>query len=92
MPGMRVSLTARFLSHPTIDFGPTRVRAPRARLGLDRPSVTYHGSRLTGRTQPTVESLRAATARFRFPTMGGSGRAVYRRTALPLGLQRARRA
>jgi hypothetical protein len=40
---------------------------------------------------PTVASLRSQTSAFSFPSFGLSARTRNRRTALPLGLQRARR-
>jgi hypothetical protein len=89
---MRVSLTARFLSHPTIDFGSGRRRAPRLRLGLTRPATTYHRHAGSRPTVATVAALRSQTARFRFPSVGGAVRALHRGQALPLGPQRARRA
>jgi len=89
---MRVSLTARFLSHPTIDFGSGRRRAPRLRLGLTRTATTYHRPGASRPALPTVAALRSQTARFRFPSVGGAVRALHRGHALPLGPQRARRA
>jgi len=89
---MRVSLTARFLSHPTIDFGSQRRRAPRLRLGLTRVATTYHRPRAARQTLPTVAALRSQTARFRFPSVDGAVRALHRGHAQPLGPQRARRA
>lgn len=89
---MRVSLTARFLSHPTIDFGSGRLRAPRLRLGLTRASTTYHRPASARATRATVAALRSQTARFSFPSVGGAVRALHHGHALPLGPQRARRA
>ena len=45
MPAMRVSLTARYVSRPTIDFGRQRASGPRARLGLGRGATVYHRPR-----------------------------------------------
>ncbi len=92
MPRMRVSLTVRFLSHPSIDFGAVRRRVPPARMGLPHPTITYHRPRLNRHTRPTIAALRSGTAQFHFPAVGGAARVLHRRTALPLGLQRARRA
>ena len=92
MPAMRVSLTARYVSHPTIHFGPGRARSRHRRLGLGRTSTVYHLARAARLAAPSVASLRAPSSRFSFPTVGPAGRIRDRRTALPLGLQRARRA
>ena len=92
MPAMRVSLTARYVSHPTIHFGSGGVRSRRRRLGLNRTSTVYHRPRVARLAAPSVASLRAPTSRFIFPSVGPAGRIQDRRTALPLGLQRARRA
>jgi hypothetical protein len=89
MPAMRVSLTARYVSHPTIHFGAGRVLSRRRRLGLSLAATVYHRPRAA---LPTVASLRPQTSQFRFPSFGRAGRIRDRRTALPLGLQRARRA
>lgn len=91
MPGMRVSLVARFVSHPSIDFGTGRRSRRRPRLGLDRPLTVYHRPRTLSRT-PTVAALRTQTSRFRFPAVGRAARLPARRPALPFGLPRARRA
>jgi hypothetical protein len=92
MRGMRVSLVARLVSHPSIDFGSGRGRAHRLRLGLDRGRTVYHRPRRTVAVLPTVAALRAETSRFRFPAVGHATRLPARRTALPFGLPRARRA
>jgi hypothetical protein len=92
MPAMRVSLVARFVSHPSIDFGTRRHAGHRSRLGLDRPTTIYHRSRSHGPAVPTVASLRSQTSRFRFPAVGRATRLPARRPALPFGLPRARRA
>jgi hypothetical protein len=41
---------------------------------------------------PTIGSLRSQTSRFRFPSIGQIGRTKARRSSLPLGLPRGRRA
>jgi hypothetical protein len=92
MPAMRVSLTARYVSHPTIHFGADRVLSPRGRLGLSRAATVYHRSRAARHAPLSVASLRSQTSRFSFPSVARAGRIRDRRTALPLGLQRARRA
>jgi hypothetical protein len=89
---MRVSLTARYVSHPTIHFGAERVLSRRRRLGLGRAATVYHRPRAARRALPSVASLRAQTSHYSFPSVGRAGRTRDRRTALPLGLQRARRA
>ena len=91
MPAMRVSLTARYVSHPTIHFEVSRRLARRRRLGLTRASMVYHRPRAMRRTVPSVASLRSQTRTFSFPSFGLSARFRGRRTALPLGLQRVRR-
>ena len=92
MPAMRVSLTARYVSHPTIHFRADRTRTRRRRLGLTPSATVYHRPRAARLATPSVASLRPPTSLFRFPTVGRAGRLRDRRTALPLGLQRARRA
>jgi hypothetical protein len=92
MPAMRVSLTARYVSRPTIHFASRRGLSRRRQLGLGRTSTVYHRPRPARLAAPSVASLRAPTSRFSFPTVGRAGRIRDRRTALPLGLQRARRA
>jgi hypothetical protein len=91
MPGMRVSLVARFVTHPSIDFGDGRRRGHRPRLGLDRPITVYHRPR-PGANAPSIAALRSQTSRFRFPAVGRATRLPARRPALPFGLPRARRA
>jgi hypothetical protein len=91
MPAMRVSLTARFVSHPAIDFGARRAAGGRRRLGLHDTSPTYHPSGSTRHRAPTIVALRSQTSRFRFPSVGSVGRVSPRRAILPLGLPRARR-
>jgi hypothetical protein len=91
MPAMRVSLTARYVSHPVIHFGASRLSTPRRRLGLGRAATVYHRPRAARHALPTVASLRSQTNAFSFPSFGLSGRIRNRRSALPLGLQRARR-
>jgi hypothetical protein len=92
MPAMRVSLTARYVSHPTIHFGSGRAHSRHRQLGLRRRPTVYHRPRIARLAAASVASLRAPTSRFSFPTVGPAGRIRDRRTALPLGLQRARRA
>jgi hypothetical protein len=91
MPHMRVSLVARFVSHPSIDFGTGRRAAHRSRLGLSRSGTVYHPRRPMG-PAPTVRALRSQTSGFRFPAVGRANRLPARRPALPFGLPRARRA
>lgn len=91
MPGMRVSLVARLVSHPSIDFGARRRSGPRARLGLGRGSTVYHRPRSIA-VAASVRALRSTTSRFRFPAVGRATRLPARRPALPFGLPRARRA
>jgi len=92
MPPMRVSLTARYVSHPTIDFGVDRASSRRPRLGLHRAATVYHLRRGARHALPTVLALRSQTSRFRFPSVARPGRVRDRRAVLPLGLSRARRA
>jgi hypothetical protein len=88
---MRVSLTARFVFHPAIDFGARRAAGRRRRLGLHGTSLIYHPSASPRRRAPTIAALRSQTSRFRFPSVGSVGRVSPRRAILPLGLPRARR-
>ena len=92
MPGMRVSLTARFVSHPVIDFGQLRRSPGRPRLGLPAGETVYHRPRRLRHTLATVEALHSQTSQFSFPAVGGIGRVRGRRQVPPLGLPRARRA
>jgi len=93
MPRMRVSLVARFVSHPSIDFGTERRSVPRARLGLDRLRIVYHRPRRAAMSIASVNALRSQTSRFRFPAVGRAARLPARHhPALPFGLPRARRA
>jgi hypothetical protein len=92
MPVMRVSLTARFVSHPAIDFGARRAAGRRHRLGLRGIRLTYHPSISARHPAPTIAALRSPTSRFRFPSVGSVGRVSPRRAILPLGLPRPRRA
>jgi hypothetical protein len=89
---MRVSLTARFVSHPPIHFGRGRHLAARRRLGLSGGTTVYHRPLRRRRALLTVEALRAQTSLFRFPSVGRVGRVRTRRAVPPLGLPRARRA
>ena len=91
MPAMRVSLTARYVSHPTIHFEVSRRLSRRRSLGLARATTVYHRPRAARHAFPSVASLRSQTSMFRFPSFGLSARFRGRRAALPLGLQRARR-
>lgn len=91
MPAMRVSLVARFVSHPAIDFGAGRRWAHRPRLGLAATRIVYHRPRSSVAANATVRSLRSQTSRFRFPAVGRATRLPARRAALPFGLPRARR-
>jgi hypothetical protein len=92
MPGMRVSVVARLVSHPSIDFGSGRGTVHRSRLGLDRGRTVYHRPRRDAAVVATVSALRSETSRFRFPAVGRATRLPARRPALPFGLPRARRA
>ena len=92
MPTMRVSLVARFISHPSIDFGSGRRSGYRSRLGLDRLRTVYHRPRRSTASIASVKALRSQTSRFRFPAVGRATRLPARRPALPYGLPRARRA
>ena len=91
MPAMRVSLVARFVSHPSIDFGTGRRSAHRPRLGLSIPRTVYHRPRSAVTPVATVRALRSQTSRFRFPAVGRATRLPARRPALPFGVPRARR-
>jgi hypothetical protein len=86
-----VSLTARFVSHPTIDFGAGHRAARRLRLGLARRPTVYHRPR-AARAAPTIVALRPGTSSYRFPSVARPGRVRDRRAVLPLGLPRVRRA
>ncbi len=92
MPDMRVSLTARYVSHPTIDFGSRHPGERRLRLGLRHTGTVFHGPRPAGSTGATVAALRPLTSRFSFPSVGQLGRVADRRAALSLGTSRVRRA
>jgi hypothetical protein len=92
MPGMRVSLVARLVSHPSIDFGSGHRSVQQSRLGLDRSRTVYHRPRRSAAVVATVSALRSQTSRFRFPAVGRATRLPARRPALPFGLPRARRA
>jgi hypothetical protein len=89
---MRASLTARFVSHPAIEFGARRTAGRKRTLGLQTSSLTYHATLLAHHRAPTIASLRSPTSRFRFPSVGSVGRVSPRRALLSLGLPRARRA
>jgi len=89
---MRVSLTARFVSHPFIEFGARRTSGRRPRLGLAASPVTYHPSRPARHQASGLAALRAQTGHFRFPSVGRVGRVGPRRALQSLGLPRARRA
>lgn len=92
MLAMRVSLVARYASHPVIDFGSSRRRAQRPRLGLGRSQVVYHRPRRNAGQLPSIRVLRPQTSRFRFPSVARVVRVVARRPVPPFGLSRARRA
>jgi hypothetical protein len=89
---MRASLTARFVSHPAIEFGARRAAGRKRTLGLRTSSLTYHATSLAHHRAPTIATLRSPTSRFRFPSVGSVGRVGPRRALLSLGLPRARRA
>jgi hypothetical protein len=89
---MRVSLTARYVSHPSIDFGLGRAVGSRPRLGLGRSTTIYHRPRAARATLPTVAALRSQTSGFHFPSVGRPGRIRDRRAVPSLGSSRARRA
>jgi len=88
MLAMRVSLTARLVSHPSIDFGAGRRSPRRARLGLPMGTTIYHRPR---RQLATVTALRSQTSRYSFPAVGRVGRVGSRRQVPPIGLPRAHR-
>lgn len=92
MPPMRVSLTARYVSHPSIEFGRRREGGARPRLGLGRGATVYHRPRAARHLLPSVAALRSQTSGFTFPSVGRSGRVLTRRAPLSLGSSRARRA
>lgn len=72
MPGMRVSVVARFVSHPLIEFGARRrLVGSSRRLGLPRSGTVFHRS--SRREIVSVASLRSPTSRFRFPSVGRLG-------------------
>jgi hypothetical protein len=89
---MRVSLTARYVTHPSIDFSSRRPAPSRPRLGLGRAAIVYHRPRGARHSEPSVAALRSQTSGFSFPTVGRSGRVLTRRAPLSLGSSRARRA
>jgi len=91
MPAMRLSLVARFVAHPTIDFGAGRRSRHLPRLGLAATRTVYHRPRSAVVATATVRSLRSQTSRFRFPAVGRATRLPARRPALPFGVPRARR-
>ncbi len=88
---MRVSLVARFVSHPVVHFGSDRRSGHRAWLGLRTVPTVYHRPR-SRTASATIGALRTQTSRFRFPAVGRARRLPARRTALPFGLSRGRRA
>ncbi len=74
---MRVSVVARFVSHPNIEFGAgSRAAGSARRLGLPRTRTVFHPRRSSGSL--TISALRPATSRFRFPTVGRLGQRVRR--------------
>jgi hypothetical protein len=89
---MRVSLTARYVSHPTIDFGRRRALGLRPRLGLGRSGIVYHRPRSARHAAASVAALRSQTSGFSFPSVGRPGRVLTRRAPQSLGTTRARRA
>lgn len=89
---MRVSLTARYVSHPSIDFGSRRAGGRRLRLGLARGATTFHRPRALRASSPTIGALRSLTSRFSFPSVGRAGRSGDRRVAQSSGSPRVRRA
>ena len=83
---MRVSVVARFVSHPFVRFGVHgRFAGSSRRLGLPRSGTVFHARR--GRGPVTVAILRSPTSQFRFPTVGRLG--LHARRTKP---SRARRA
>jgi hypothetical protein len=88
---MRVSLVARFVSHPSIDFGSARRSARRPHLGLQRDRTIYHRPRHASAGLPTIRALRSQTSRFRFQPVGRLARLPARRAVPPFGLPRVRR-
>jgi len=91
MPAMRVSLTARFVSHPSIDFRGRRAGVRRMRLGLGRESTVYQRPIASRSVSPTVGALRSPTSDFRYSSVSHVRRGSSRHAVAPLGL-RARRA
>jgi hypothetical protein len=91
MRAMRVSLVGRFVTHPAVHFGSARRSGHRAWLGIRTVPTVYHRPR-SRPTAPTIGALRTQTSRFRFPALGRARRLPARRTALPFGLSRGRRA
>jgi len=87
---MRVSLVARFVSHPVVHFGSDRRSGHRAWLGLRAIPTVYHRRRSRDKSV-TIAALRTQTSRFRFPAVGRARRLPARRPAIPFGLPRGRR-
>jgi len=85
---MRVSLTTRLVSRPSIDFGAGRRSQGRPRLGLSTGTTVYHRA---GPRIATVTALRSQTSAFRFPAVSRVGVAGVRRQVPPIGLPRANR-
>lgn len=83
---MRVSVVARFVSHPFIRFGVhARSAGSSRRLGLPRSGTVFHAR--VRRGPATVAVLRTPMSQFRFPTVGRLG--LHARRTEP---SRARRA
>ena len=86
---MRASLTARFVSHPTIHFTTGRSAAWRARLGLGRSTTIYHGPSTAG---ATVRALRSQTSSYRFAGVRVHAQPATTRSSRPGRSRRSRRA
>ena len=92
MRTMRVSLTARYVSHLTIDFGSRRIGSRRLRFGLSRGATMFHRPRRRHAQAATVDALRSLTSGYRFSSVGPTGRSGDRRVAHSSGSPRVRRA
>lgn len=83
---------ARFVSHPTIEFGSGRRSARRPRLGLTRDGTVFHRPRRSTLDIPSVRALRPQTTRFSYAVAARTNRVPAGGAPLPFGLPRARRA
>jgi hypothetical protein len=89
---MRVSLTARYVSHPTMEFGARQPAARSPRLGLPTSATVFHRPRAARTVAPTVRALRPVTSGFHFPSVGPAGGFRNRNATLAPGSPRVRRA